>query len=349
MLTGRLIVIAAAFLLDLCLGDPAFLYHPVCAIGTFISFLTKKLLPLCGKEKKKERAAGLLLVLLVTAVSTSIPLVFLFFAYHFHRAAGILLESFWCYQLLAMKDLRVESSRVADALSVSLKEGRKAVSMIVGRDTQSLDAEGVIRAAVETVAENTSDGVVAPLLFMALFGAAGGFFYKAVNTMDSMVGYQNEKYQYFGTVAAKLDDVCNFIPARLSAVFMILAAGILQAWEWIAHGQKGRAKKENGSEGKADINAVYSMKNAWRIWRRDRYNHKSPNSAQTESVCAGALQIRLAGDASYFGKLHKKPTIGDAVRPIETEDIHRAGRLMYVTSTLAWLFCFLGILSGMLF
>ena len=187
-----------------------------------------------------------------------------------------------------------------------LEAGRKAVSMIVGRDTQRLDETGVIKAAVETVAENTSDGVIAPLIFMGIFGAVGGFFYKSINTMDSMIGYKNEKYQYFGTVAAKLDDIVNFIPARISAIIMIVSAFLCGM---------------NGKE-------------AFRIFKRDRYNHASPNSAQTESVMAGALGVQLAGDAWYFGVKHDKPTIGDAKRPVELRDIQRSNRLMYTTTIL---------------
>ena len=188
-----------------------------------------------------------------------------------------------------------------------VEEGRLAVSRIVGRDTQSLTEEGVVKAAVETVAENTSDGVVAPLFYLMLFGAAGGFFYKSVNTMDSMIGYRNDRYQYFGTAAARLDDVVNYVPARLSALFMLVAAFLT--------GKGGRR--------------------AWKVYCRDRRRHKSPNAGQTEAVMAGALGVELAGDAWYFGKLHRKPTLGDPVRPIEPEDIRRAGKLMYLTAALA--------------
>ena len=181
--------------------------------------------------------------------------------------------------------------------------------MIVGRDTENLTEEGVTKAAVETVAENTSDGVTAPLLFLLLGGASFGFLYKAVNTMDSMLGYKNEKYLYFGRFPAKMDDVFNYIPSRVTALFMIAAAFLTEM----------------------------DAKNAWMIWRRDRRKHASPNSAQTESVCAGALRVRLAGDAVYFGKLHKKEYLGDPLRPIEPEDIRRAGRLMYVTAFLVLL------------
>lgn len=246
-------------------------------------------------------------MLVVVTVSTGVPAVILSVAYKYFWQLGLALESFWCYQIFATKSLKVESDRVYIALKdKGLEAGRKAVSMIVGRDTQNLTEEGVTKAAVETVAENTSDGVIAPLFYMLIGGAVLGFTYKAINTMDSMVGYKNDKYQWFGTAAAKLDDVVNFIPARVSAVLMILAAYL------------------TGMDGK----------NAARIFRRDRFNHKSPNSAQTEAVMAGALDVQLAGDAWYFGKLHKKPTIGDPVREMELLDIRRSHKLLYGTAML---------------
>ena len=228
-----------------------------------------------------------------------------------HPAVSFLLECFWCYQILAARSLSVESKKVYHALKTQDVEGaRKAVSMIVGRDTKSLTEEGIAKAAVETVAENTSDGVTAPLMFLMLGGAPLGFLYKAVNTMDSMLGYKNEKNLYFGRVAAKMDDVFNYLPSRVSAVLMIAAAFL----------------------------TGMDAKKAAQIYKRDRRKHASPNSAQTESVCAGALQVQLAGDAWYFGVLHKKETIGDPIRPVEAEDIKRAGRLMYVTAVLTLLF-----------
>ena len=246
-------------------------------------------------------------MLVVVTVSTGVPAVILSVAYKYFWQLGLALESFWCYQIFATKSLKVESDRVYIALKdKGLEAGRKAVSMIVGRDTQNLTEQGVTKAAVETVAENTSDGVIAPLFYMLIGGAVLGFTYKAINTMDSMVGYKNDKYQWFGTAAAKLDDVVNFIPARVSAVLMILAAYL------------------TGMDGK----------NAARIFRRDRFNHKSPNSAQTEAVMAGALDVQLAGDAWYFGKLHKKPTIGDPVREMELLDIRRSHKLLYGTAML---------------
>ena len=297
-------------LLDFVFGDPVWLYHPVRVIGNFISFGERKLRGIFGKTEKGELAAGTVLWFLTAGFSFVIPFLVLWGAQRLHPALRFLIESFWCYQILAARCLVRESGKVYDRLKEKdLPGARKAVSMIVGRDTENLTEEGVTKAAVETVAENTSDGVTAPLLFLILGGAPFGFLYKAVNTMDSMLGYKNEKYLYFGRFPAKMDDVFNFIPSRVTALFMIAAAFL------------------TGMDGK----------NAWKIWRRDRRKHASPNSAQTESACAGALRVRLAGDAVYFGKLHKKEYLGDPLRPIEPEDIRRAGRLMYVTAFLVLL------------
>lgn len=300
--------VIVGFLLDLVLGDPRWLYHPVRLIGHLIMVTENIIRRFLSGSRKKERVGGMLLVVVVLGVSVAVTGAILYVAYAYSWKLGLLIESFICYQMLAAKSLKVESDKVYQALcNDGLDEGRRAVSMIVGRDTQSLTQEGVTKAAIETVAENTSDGVIAPLFYMAIGGALLGVAYKAVNTMDSMVGYKNEKYQYFGTVAAKLDDVVNYIPARISAWLMIAAAWLL--------GMDGR--------------------NAWRIYRRDRYNHKSPNSAQTESAMAGALNVQLAGDAWYFGILQNKQTIGDALKPVELADIRRSHKLMYGTAVLA--------------
>ncbi|HCR82091.1 adenosylcobinamide-phosphate synthase CbiB [Muricomes intestini] len=298
------------FILDFLFGDPVWLMHPVRLIGAWISFLEKRARKLCGDSDKKLLAAGVVLCVLVILPAFGIPWFLLYIAGYIHPILEFILESFWCYQLLAAKSLKQESRKVYTELKKGdLPGARKAVSMIVGRDTDRLDEAGVTKAAVETVAENASDGVTAPLLFMMIGGAPLGFFYKAVNTMDSMIGYKDEKYLYLGRLAAKLDDVLNYIPSRVSAVLMIISAYLL--------GMNG--------------------KNAGRIYRRDRMNHASPNSAQTEAVCAGALEIQLAGDAVYFGKLYKKKYIGDAIRPVEAEDIVRAGRLLYGTAVLSFL------------
>lgn len=300
--------VVCGFLLDLLFGDPRWLYHPVRVIGNGISLLEKGLRKIFPRTKAGERMGGAILVILIVTFSAGIPCLILLAAYRYKIWLGFVLESFMCYQLLATRSLRDESKKVYDALKEgNLEKSRYAVSMIVGRDTQNLTEEGVTKAAVETVAENTSDGIIAPLFYMMIGGAVLGFAYKAVNTMDSMVGYKNERYQYFGTAAARLDDVLNYIPARLSAWIMILASCL------------------------AGLNG----KNAAKIYRRDRSKHASPNSAHTEAVMAGALEIQLAGDGWYFGKLHKKPFIGDPIRKIEIEDIPRSHKLMYTTAVLS--------------
>lgn len=249
--------------------------------------------------------AGALTAAAVCLISVIIPLSLILAAGLIHPLAPLAVKSIFCYQLLALKSLKTESMKVYKKLKKDDLEGaRQAVSMIVGRDTQNLSEEGIVRAAVETIGENTSDGVIGPLFYMVLLGPLGGFFYKAVNTMDSMVGYKNDTYRYFGRTAAKLDDALNFIPSRLSAVLMIAAAFLLKL----------------------------DYKGAYRIFKRDRFNHASPNSAQTEAVCAGALGVELGGDAWYFGALHKKKTIGDGKRGITCEDIRLANRLLYVTA-----------------
>lgn len=314
ILTYHMIAFVCGFVLDLVFGDPHALPHPIRLIGTLIAGLEKKLLKLQMQDEKKEFYKGILLVVLVLFSTGAVAALVLVVAYWLHPAAGIVVESVMTYQILATKCLKDESMKVYQSLNEQgLEAGRVAVSMIVGRDTNVLDETGVVKAAVETVAENTSDGVIAPMLYTALGGPILGFVYKAVNTMDSMVGYKNDKYLYFGRAAAKLDDVVNFIPARISAYLMITAAYI---------------------GGKA-----FDGKQAYRIYKRDRRNHASPNSAQTESVCAGALGIQLAGDASYFGKVVKKPYIGDAYRAVEREDIVRVNRLMYVTAVISEVLC----------
>lgn len=318
-MTYSLLALGIGFILDCILGDPRWLYHPICVIGNFIAFLEKKIRKLFPKTEKGELWGGVLEVFLLCTFSFGIPFGIIRLLYTLHPIAGFLLETFWCYQLLAAKSLKTESMKVYEKLvNGTIEEARYAVSMIVGRDTKALSHKGVTKAAVETIAESTSDGVIAPMFYMALGGIPLMFLYKAINTMDSMLGYKNDKYLYFGRCAAKLDDVANYIPSRLAGRFMVLGA----------------------------LFAGFDFKNASYIFKRDRRNHASPNSAQTESAMSGALNIQLAGDAWYFGKLYKKPTIGDDNREIEAEDIKRANKLMYGTSILGILvfiivvFCF---------
>lgn len=326
----HIIAFFLGFLLDLLLGDPYCLPHPIRLIGTVISKSERILL---RKETNKDNSQnglsdsqklrkGMVLVCIVLLFTLLLSSFVLLGAYFIHPILGMLVETVMTYQILATKCLKVESMKVYKSLTTeTLEKARVAVSMIVGRDTNVLDETGVAKAAIETVAENTSDGVIAPMLYTALGGPILGFLYKAVNTMDSMVGYKNDKYMYFGRTAAKLDDIVNFLPARISAYLMILASFL------------------GGKD--------FSGKRAFSIFKRDRFNHASPNSAQTESVCAGALGIQLAGDASYFGKIVKKPYIGDATRKVEYEDIKRINRLMYLTAWISELLCVSG-LAGVL-
>lgn len=304
-MTISLVALVMGYILDLIFGDPYWMPHPVRFIGNLISILEKVIRRFMPKTKRGEYIGGIILTVMVVSISMVIPLVIILMAKSINTYLALTVETFMCYQILATKSLKVESMKVYDELEKNdLPSARKAVSMIVGRDTKDLTFSGVAKAAVETVAENTSDGIIAPMIFIAIGGAPMGFFYKAINTMDSMVGYKNEKYMNFGRFAAKLDDVVNYLPARISAYQMILSSLFLR----------------------------YDYKNAFKIYKRDRYNHASPNSAQTESVCAGALDVQLAGNAYYFGKLYEKPTIGDNIREINYDDIKKANRLLYCTS-----------------
>ena len=397
---NRIIVLFIAAAVDLMIGDPHGLWHPVQGIGSLISVSERSLRSLfavpprqdgaAGEGVKiRERIAGILMVFLVLLMSTAAGLFLLKVCGRIHLYLRLLAEGILCGRLLALRSLGEAGFSVRDPLLQNDIEGaRKAVSMIVGRDTDRLDEEGIARAAVETVAENTSDGVTAPLFYMILFGGIGGIFYKAVNTMDSMTGYKNARYRFFGTAAARLDDVMNFIPARLTALIMILACylpgketacistqdppkepeepeeskepeeaetasrktgaeGIKNAGtaskKTGAEGIKnaGTAQKKTAAEGGSLERDSYSRRvllpdgaEAFRIWRRDRLKSPSPNSAQTESVCAGALHLRLLGDTWYFGELHHKQEIGDGGRKTEPADITRTVRLMNRTAFL---------------
>lgn len=300
----HILAVIIGFLLDMLFGDPRLLYHPVRAMGVLISWMEK----LLYKEEAANRQkliSGAVLWCFVVTVTGAVGFGLIFAAYSLHPLAGFAMECFLSWKILAAKSLKSESMKVYTALkSGQTEEARTAVSMIVGRDTKNLTEEGIVKAAVETVAENTSDGEIAPLCCLFLGGPVLGLIYKAVNTMDSMLGYKNQRYLYFGRIAAKMDDVWNLVPARISAALMILSAAI----------------------------CGYNWKGAIRIYNRDRYQHKSPNSAHTEAVCAGALDIALAGGAYYFGSYVDKPTIGDPVRSVETEDIKRANHLLYGAS-----------------
>lgn len=306
---NHFLALLLGFLVDLLLGDPQWLPHPVQGMGWLITKLEPPLRRGFPKSDRGLLWAGGVLVLLVVGLTGLCTGLVLWLCGRIHPALRFAVEVLICWQILAAKSLRTESMRVIRALETgTLDDGRRAVSRIVGRDTEQLSEEEVIAAAVETVAENASDGILAPLLWAAALGPAGGMCYKAVNTMDSMVGYKNDQYLFFGRAAAIFDDVCNFIPARVSGILMCLAAFL-------------------GFDGK----------NAFRIFFRDRKNHKSPNSAHTEAACAGALGLQLGGTHLYFGKPVEKPTIGDPVRGIERADVRRANDLAFATAVLALL------------
>ena len=303
--------VLGGFVLDALFGDPAWLPHPVVYMGKAISKLEKFLRPRLPKTPQGELLGGAIVAFCLPVGTFLLTGLVCWEAARLHPLLGLAVQMFWCGQALAARGLVQESTNVYIELKKpDLPGARKAVSRIVGRDTAELTAEGVTKAAVETVAENASDGVIAPLLYMLIGGAPLALTYKAINTMDSMLGYKNEKYLYFGRIPAKLDDAANYLPSRLAALLWVAAA----------------AFTHNDAKG------------AWKIWRRDRRRHASPNSAQTESACAGALGVQLAGPAYYFGQYYPKLTIGDALRPIEPEDILRANRMMYVASSfaLAW-------------
>lgn len=295
------LIIIFAFIIDMIVGDPYWLPHPIILIGNMISKGEKTI----RKLFKNDFLGGVILSLIVITLSYFIPFSILYFAEKVNINLYFIIELYFCFQIIATKSLKKESMKVYKFLKKEdLKNAKKYLSYIVGRDTDNLDKTAITKATIETIAENTTDGVIAPLIFIAIGGAPLGFLYKAVNTLDSMIGYKNEDYLYFGKFSARLDDVFNFIPARIASLIMIVGSFLIRL----------------------------DGKNAIRIYLRDRKNHKSPNSAQTESVCAGALNVQLAGDAHYFGKLVKKLTIGDRNKEITPEDIKLANKLMYATA-----------------
>ena len=302
-----ILLMLGGFILDGIFGDPAWLVHPVVIMGKAITALEKFLRKRLPNTPEGELLGGRILAMALPVGTLLITGGVCWLFYRISPILGFAIELLWCAQALAAKGLAQESTNVyRELVKGDLPASRRAVSRIVGRDTAELTSEGVTKAAVETVAENASDGVIAPLFYMMLGGAPLALVYKAINTMDSMVGYKNEKYLNFGRAAAKLDDAANYLPSRIAALLWIVSAAL------------------TGNDAKS----------AWRIWRRDRRKHASPNSAQTESACAGALNVQLAGPATYFGKYCDKPTIGDAVRAIEPGDILRANKMMYTASLL---------------
>ena len=316
--------------LDLIIGDPHGIPHPIVWIGKWIGFLDRKLGPKEGEPRVPdyERRQGVKLVAATVLPTAALSAAALGAAYAVHPVAGVAVESTLTCYCLAARSLQKESSHVIEELEENgLDAGRKALSMIVGRDTAELPEEEVVKAAVETVAENTADGVVAPLMYLAAGGPVLGLTYKAINTMDSMVGYKNDRYRDLGTAAARLDDAAGFVPARLTGLFLAASAGIFERLG----------------------DRTFNGRDALRIFRRDRLNHKSPNSAHSEAAAAGALGLKLGGGAYYFGKWVEKPSMGDEKRPVEHEDVKRTQKLMYGAAglTLAGALAGLGLFAMM--
>lgn len=305
------ISLALAFILDFFIGDPQWLWHPVCGIGFLISRGEKIIRKIIPNNNKGEAIGGTVLFFAVCLISFLLPFGILYVLYIIEPWLCYAANIFFSMQILAANCLKKESMKVYTALDENnLTQARVNISYLVGRDTENLNEEAVIKAAVETVAENTTDGVTAPMLYIIIGGAPLGFLYKAVNTLDSMVGYKNNKYMYFGRFSAKADDAFNFIPSRITAVFMLLASLILRL----------------------------NYKNAVKIFFRDRNKHSSPNAGQTESVAAGALETELGGDSYYFSRLYKKAKLGDKIREIKKADIITINKIMYLTSFLCLLF-----------
>ncbi len=331
--------IPAAFLLDALLGDPRWLPHPVVLLGKLIAHLESLFREIFPDTKWGERLAGGLLALIVCMYAYTLPFAVIYglmyagmrFNLRWLVYAAYGLDVFWGYQCLAARSLRDEAENVYMSLSRSLKDGQKAVARIVGRDTEVLDRPGVIKACVETVAESTNDGLVAPLIAYSIGGAPLALLYKAINTMDSMIGYKNSRYRYFGTLAARLDDFANLLSSRLAALCMMLAALVLYLVSVFSR-----------------YAFPYNPIRAARTFLRDRYKHESPNAGQTESACAGALRLQLGGDAYYGGLLEKKPYLGRRWREPEIDDINRTVMLMYTTSLIALLVCMAAKLCGII-
>lgn len=309
MLKENMTVLFLAFVLDLIVGDPYWMYHPVRAIGAWIN-LEEKLIRRFFKEESQLKAAGVALTLDTVLVTVLVTWGIIRLTYWIHPWLGFAWKVYVAYAALSLKSLRYEGLQVLKALKTGLEAGRSRLRYIVGRDTQELSSQEVVKATVETVAENTTDGVIAPMFFLLLFGPIGAMAFKAVSTLDSMVGYKNEKYLNLGCFSAKSDDVLNFIPARLTGVLMVASAFVLGL----------------------------DHKNSWKILKRDHGNHKSPNSAWSESAAAGALGIQLGGTHDYGGVSVEKPTIGEATRDAEEEDILNTIRMMFVSAGLFLIF-----------
>lgn len=303
-----MIQLSIGFILDLIIGDPNNPFHPVRGIG----YIAKKLENLFRSILKNYlKAAGLIVWIFTVLITFGIVFGTINIANRINIYFGVVLEGILIYFCISSKGLVVEGYKVIRFLLKNDIDGaRKQLSYIVGRDTASLDKDGIIRAVVETIAENMADGVIAPLFYAGIFGAPLAFAYKAVNTLDSMFGYKNDKYIKFGYFPAKLDDVFNYIPARITGLLIVLASALLG----------------------------YDYKNSFKIYKRDRFNHTSPNSAHPEAAIAGALGVQLGGANYYFGKLVEKPTIGNKLKEIEIKDIYKTAKVLYLSSFIGFIF-----------
>lgn len=316
----ELMDVLLALILDFSLGDPKWLYHPVMAIGAFIQWFENTLYKVKSSRVYKW-VLGLALWILTVSMTYFLCWILLRSAYRIHPAVYHILSISLIWMGVAANSLKSESMKVKTALeNRDITEARRYLSYIVGRDTENLSFESIIKASVETVAENSSDGVIAPLFYALLGGAPLLWAYKAVNTLDSMVGYRNERYEDYGHVSARMDDLFNYLPARITAVLLIFSSGCLGL----------------------------SVKDSFRVWIRDHGQHKSPNSGHPESAVAGALGISLGGNASYFGKLVHKPVMGRDKRAAEIQDIIRVNNMMYLSTVLFYVVsgCLILILRG---
>ncbi len=303
----EVLCILAAFALDSLVGDPQWFPHPVRLMGAYIGGF-EKVVRRIVKTERILRLAGILLTLSTVVLAYSVSMLVLYWAASFNMWAYYLVYTILAYTCLAARCLSFEGKRIRDALQAGdIAQARKLLSYIVGRDTENLDESGITRGAVETVAENTSDGVIAPLLYLFIGGVPLAMAYKAVNTLDSMVGYKSERYLHYGWASAKLDDLANYAPARMTGIAITAAAWFLGL----------------------------DAKGSFRILGRDSQNHSSPNSGFPEAAAAGALGIQLGGTNSYFGRPVPKPTIGDFKRPLNRQDIADMNRLMYGAVVLA--------------
>jgi adenosylcobinamide-phosphate synthase len=302
------ITMLAGFLLDLLIGDPEGWPHPVIWIGKYISLADRKIRERAQGDSVKLRRGSVWMTVSTVLIAMAVTAAVMRLAMFGGKWVLLAVMSVVSWTCISAKCLAKEAAGVAKALKRSLEDGRTQVHRIVGRDTAMLSEEEIAAATVETVAENTTDGIVSPLIYLLIGGPILAMGFKAASTLDSMEGYLDEKYRDIGWCGAKLDDVLNFIPARISGLLMCVSAALLKSLD-------GR--------------------NAFRVMKRDHANHLSPNCAWTESAAAGALHIRLGGSHEYFGKVIEKPTIGDADRPVKRSDILQTNRLMYLTSVLA--------------